>query len=179
MTHPDPSNPADQAPETIDVSAKAMETRSDGTFTLPQDDDRLYTDEFIRDNENASRQLLISFVTFFVVGLGAMIWFLVTQNSPEPIEEPIEPPPPPTDLQPLPPSLPNDDQLPAQPGFPLPEPPLSPGVPDQLPDTGEDVPAFPVPEGVQPDFEPNFEPNFEEEPEEFDPNFEGEGGQTP
>ncbi len=152
MTQPDSSSAPD---ESIDVPPQSAQEHLEAPMEAPRDQDRLYTDEFIRDNENASRQLLISFITLFVVGAGALIWFLVTQNGPQTVEEPVDPPPPPTDLQPLPPDVP-EGESPPESGFPLPAPPTTPTpeIPlDQLPDADQDVPAFPLPDDFQPDVE--------------------------
>jgi hypothetical protein len=106
-----------------------------------QDEDRLYTDEFMRQNEQASRFLLLSVIGAGLISIGIGGWYLFSQNRSQPqqnvpLQVPEQPP-----VTPLPsfnnsPSLPN---MPSAPGQKL--PPTDSGIiPNTLPSGNSTLP---------------------------------------
>jgi hypothetical protein len=69
-----------------------------------QDEDRLYTDELIRQNEMASRSLFLSVITAAVISVGIGLWYLLSQK-PTPTPQPVAPLPVPEQPVLTPPGL--------------------------------------------------------------------------
>jgi hypothetical protein len=154
MTHPEPDssqeyNPYELFTEELDLDAFELEqppsevipTHSesvDASF-ITQDEDRLYTDELIRQNEMASRSLFLSVITAAAISVGIGLWYLLSQKqtppSPPiaPIPVPEQPPvlSPPTFQNPAMPTLP----IAPSGSVPTLAPPLSGGVPSNLPNS--------------------------------------------
>ena len=63
------------------------------TENLPPeiDNERLYTDEFIRANENASRSLFLGFLGISLLGTSLFAWFILSKPKTNELE-PLEPP---------------------------------------------------------------------------------------
>lgn len=154
MTHPEPDSSQEYDPyelftEELDLDAFELEQippatipahseSADASF-ITQDEDRLYTDELIRQNEMASRSLFLSFITAAAISVGIGLWYLLSQK-PAPTPQPIAPLPVPEQPSMLPlPSYTNPviPQLPATPSDSIPTlPPTAPGnVPSSLPNT--------------------------------------------
>lgn len=55
-------------------------------FSAETDDERLYTDEFIRANENASRSLFLGFLGIAFLGTSVFAWFILAQPNADEIE---------------------------------------------------------------------------------------------
>ncbi len=169
MTTPDPILPPDQDPhqppdaddsalwETLQsppiaAGSERVESEPDQVLAYPtQDEDRLYTDEFIRQNESESRLLLVSFVTAGLIMVGLGIWYVMSQGQSEP-----QPPAP--------------ISVPEQPLAPLPGSELTPPV-NPLPTGAPQVPL--VPEGSTDSLAPQTSPA----PDTVNP--EGAGEVTP
>lgn len=124
------------------------QTRLDAKSTAADvaDGDRLYTDEFIRENEDASRMLLFSVVCAAMLTMGiAMASFLFQQGEQaEPGPEPlIVPEAPPLDPQITTPS-PQPQTGQTQPTTPVnPTLPLPPPLPDTTATPPTDIPTLP------------------------------------
>jgi hypothetical protein len=144
MTQPDPDsspeyNPYELFTEELDLDAFDLEqtpprtiaAHPDSTSTpdstdppfATQDEDRLYTDELIRQNEMASRSLFLSALAAALISGGIGLWYLLSQKptpqtvSPLPVpEQPAFAPPivpSPTAPSPIVPSIPNpSNQIP-------------------------------------------------------------------
>lgn len=176
MTKPDPSSPLEdddllflteplksavpesEAPE---LRSKAPSEPSESSPFTAVDEDRLYTNDFIRQNERDSRILFLSVLSAIALSLGVGVWYLLTLRQAPPQPDPLSVPAPPSlaplpSLQPnglpgnlptnLPTSLPSG--LPTAPGQP--QPPTDPNnvVPQ---DSGGAVnPASPDPPGFVP-----------------------------
>jgi hypothetical protein len=152
MTHPEPDSSQEYDPyelfsEELDLDAFELEQippetipahseSADASF-ITQDDDRLYTDELIRQNEMASRSLFLSVITAAAISLGLGLWYLLSQKTtpppqplaPLPVPEQPSMLPPPTNTNPVIPQIPlaPSDSIPAL-------PPTAPGnVPSSLP----------------------------------------------
>jgi hypothetical protein len=90
MKNPDPSSPFED--DALDFLAESLDPAdrpsAEASKVLPdsvRDEDRLYTDEFIRQDERASRALLLSFICAGVISLGVGIWYLATRSqAPQP-----------------------------------------------------------------------------------------------
>lgn len=98
MTHSDPSSPSDH-----DINALfAEEFDQDDQTVMDEaaavsDEDRLYTDEFTRQNEMASRFLLLSVIISGVISVGLGCWFFYAQSRSQPsqnapLQVPTQPP---------------------------------------------------------------------------------------
>lgn len=109
------------------------------TYT-PQDEDRLYTDEVIQENEMASRVLFVSVIAAGLISGGIGLWYLavrqsppVPQNTPLPVpsQPPIAPPSGVNPVQPIAPTaLPNPSLPPTDSGVvPDPNSPIPTGLP--------------------------------------------------
>ncbi len=126
MNPPDPDSSLEYDPyelfsEELDLDALGLEPPSpeqsiDIPFTT-QDEDRLYTDEVIHQNETASRFLFLSVIAAGAISIGIGLWYLLAQKPT---------PPPPT--APLP--VPTQQLPPPQPNFGLPATP-----PNSLPNS--------------------------------------------
>jgi hypothetical protein len=107
------------------------------------DSERLYTDEFIRANEKASRSLFLGFLGTALLGTSLFAWFILSQPKTDQIEDSQEPVSVPSDSQIYPPDSDfNSPQLAPSPQVnpppqltPLPQPDPSPQVnpPPQAP----------------------------------------------
>lgn len=64
-----------------------------------KDDERLYTDEFIRANESASRSLFLGFLGIALLATSLLAWFILSQpqNEPEVPQSPVTVPDVPPD----------------------------------------------------------------------------------
>jgi hypothetical protein len=146
MTQPEPDssqeyNPYELFTEELDLGAFELEQQSeaisahsesaDASFII-QDEDRLYTDELIRQNEMASRSLFLSVITAAAISIGIGLWYLLSQK-PAPPPETIAPLPVPEQpsMLPLPTYSPAIPQLPVTPSGSMPT--LSPTVPGSVP----------------------------------------------
>jgi hypothetical protein len=140
MTNPEPRSSPDYDPYELfkdeldldfDVEAEAEQssTVSSSEATTAPDNDRLYTDEVIRQNEAASRFLFASVIGAGIISISLGLWYLLAMRqatSPQqttPLQVPEQPP-----LTPLPPLSPNLP-TPTAPGQTL--PPV-----DNIPGTG-------------------------------------------
>jgi hypothetical protein len=126
MTKPDPSSPLED--DALDFLAESLEpqeqTPVQGTEASPytaKDEDRLYTDDFIRQNESAARFLFLSVLGAGMICIGVGIWYVMSRNQTQPeqstpLQVPVQP-----SFAPLPPLKPNPP-LPGQfaPGQTLP-----------------------------------------------------------
>jgi hypothetical protein len=144
MTQPDPDSPLEYDPyelfkEELDLdefdlestpppASQAIATHQaavDAPF-VTQDEDRLYTDELIRQNEMASRSLFLSVITAALISVGIGLWYLLSQKptpTPQPVaplpvpEQPVLTPPglgiPVLPTAPTPPSNPSSTQVPS------------------------------------------------------------------
>jgi hypothetical protein len=127
MTHSDPSSSRDpNRISPIDNEADALweplplgkEDAPSDDSTFVKDEERLYTDAIIRENENAARFLFFSFMLAGLISLILGLWYVVARQQPKPepnapLEVPTTPPLPP-ELNITPPPLPNN--TPALPG---------------------------------------------------------------
>lgn len=140
MTQPDPDSSQGYDPyelfteeldlDSFDLEQAPLEAKSEAIAESPfsmQDEDRLYTDELIRQNEMASRSLFLSVLAAAVISVGIGLWYLLTQQKPTP--QPTAPLPVPE--QPIVPSP--GLSTPIVPLTPLPSPTVSPTVPGSLP----------------------------------------------
>lgn len=120
MTKPDPSSPLED--DALDFLAESLEPeeQASGEFTeaspyAAKDEDRLYTDDFIRQNESASRFLFLSVLGAGMICIGVGVWYLMARNQAqpqqsEPLPVPIQP-----SFAPLPNLNPNGTALPTTP----------------------------------------------------------------
>jgi hypothetical protein len=109
MNPPDPDSSLEYDPyelfsEELDLDALGLEPPSpeqsmDVPFTT-QDEDRLYTDEVIHQNETASRFLFLSVLAAGAISIGIGLWYWLEQkptpppqNAPIPVPEPLFQPP--------------------------------------------------------------------------------------
>ncbi len=106
MTQPEPDsspeyNPYELFTEELDLDAfdleetpspRAIPTHQESTETpfAIQDEDRLYTDELIRQNEMASRSLFLSAIAAAVISVGIGLWYLLSQKT-TPTPQPVAP----------------------------------------------------------------------------------------
>jgi hypothetical protein len=134
MTQPDPDSSPEYDPyelfkEELDLdefdlestsapTAKAIATHQEAVDVpfVTQDEDRLYTDELIRQNEMASRSLFLSVITAALISVGIGLWYLLSQK-PTPTPQPVAPLP-----------VPEQPTL-APPGFGIPVLPIAPTPP--------------------------------------------------
>jgi hypothetical protein len=151
MTHPDPSS-SDYEYDIPSLFAEELD-RDDPTVVdeageadyVSRDEDRLYTDELMRQNEMASRVLLLSvFVSGAIcVGLGGWYFYAQKQSQPSqntPLQVPTQPPASP--LPTLPPNLSNLSPAPVTPGQT--RPPSDSGIlPNTLPNANPTLPIQP------------------------------------
>lgn len=161
MTQPDPDsspeyNPYELFTEELDLDAFDLEqTPPPRTITSPpastetpfatQDEDRLYTDELIRQNEMASRSLFLSVIAAAIISVGIGLWYLLSQK------------PTPQTVAPLP--------VPEQPAFAPPIAPSqiapSPIVPSIPTNPSNQIPPLaPTDSGVVPGGLPTSKPTF-------------------
>jgi hypothetical protein len=146
MTQPEPDssqeyNPYELFTEELDLEAFGLEQTppetvsaqsADASF-ITQDEDRLYTDELIRQNEMASRSLFLSVITAAAISIGIGLWYLLSQK-PTPSPQPITPLPVPEQPAILPPPTVTNPMLPQLPLAPSGSvPTLSPTVPGGAP----------------------------------------------
>jgi hypothetical protein len=141
MTQPDPDsspeyNPYELFTEELDLdefdlepppTSKTIATYSESAEVpfVTQDEDRLYTDELIRQNEMASRSLFLSVITAAIISVGLGLWYLLSQK-PTPTPQPVAPLPVPEQPLLAPPSL-NTPVLPTVPAPSNQVPSLVPG----------------------------------------------------
>jgi hypothetical protein len=148
MTQPDPNaspeyDPYELFTEELDLDAFDLEPTSAQTSkaiaaTHPepaedpfatQDEDRLYTDELIRQNEMASRSLFVSAIAAAAISASLGLWYLLSQK-PTPTPQPVAPLPVPQQPVLTPPDL----NIPVIPTVPTPSSnPSSPQVPSLPP----------------------------------------------
>jgi hypothetical protein len=147
MTQPDPDSSPEYDPyelftEELDLDEFGLEstaapavgaiaTHAEAVETpfVTQDEDRLYTDELIRQNEMASRSLFLSVITAALISVGIGLWYLLSQK-PTPPPQPVAPLPVPTQPALIPPDL-NIPVIPTVPTSPS-NPPSNPSS-NQLP----------------------------------------------
>jgi hypothetical protein len=140
MTNPEPRSSPEYDPYELfkdeldldfDVEAESEQSSTasiDTDATVAPDDDRLYTDEVIRQNEAASRFLFASVIAAGVISVGFGLWYLLAvrqATSPQqttPLQVPEQPP-----LTPLP-TLPPNLSAPTAPSRPLPPVDAVPGT---------------------------------------------------
>jgi hypothetical protein len=106
MNPPDPDSSKEYDPyelfsEELDLDTLGLESPSPEQTAIPlmpqeQDEDRLYTDEVIQQNETASRFLFLSVIAAGVLSLGIGVWYLLAQkptppppNAPLPVPDPL------------------------------------------------------------------------------------------
>lgn len=156
MTHPDPTSSPEYDPYEFfkdelgrsfeqELDQQTIEMIKEPEFPVQaedhsySDDDRLYTDEFMRQNEMASRFLLLSVLAAGLISSGIAIWFLMARNQAQPQVQPNAPlqvPAQPPLSSPLP-SL--NLNSPALPTAPLPSntgAPANSGLAPQAPTSG-------------------------------------------
>jgi hypothetical protein len=131
MTKPDPSSPLEDdaldfltenaLTENLEYEEQPSVAFTEAPYSAP-DEDRLYTDNIIRQNEAASRFLLLSVLGAGVISLGVGIWYFIARNQAQPQQ-----------TAPL--------QVPEQPSF-APLPSLNPGT--------TTLPNLPLPGKVSP-----------------------------
>jgi hypothetical protein len=152
MTHPDTSSSSDYEYDIPSLFAEELD-RDDPTVVdeageadyVSRDEDRLYTDELMRQNEMASRVLLLSvFVSGAIcVGLGGWYFYAQKQSQPfqnTPLQVPTQPPASP--LPTLTPNLNNFSPAPVAPGQT--QPPSDSGIlPNTLPNANPTLPIQP------------------------------------
>jgi hypothetical protein len=161
MTQPDPDsspeyNPYELFTEELDLDAFELEqTSPPRTITSPpastetpfanQDEDRLYTDELIRQNEMASRSLFLSAIAAALISVGIGLWYLLSQK-PAPTPQPVAPLP-----------------VPEQPAFapPIVPSPIAPSIPTNP--SNQVPPLNPTDSGVVPGGLPTQKPTFPSE----------------
>jgi hypothetical protein len=163
MTQPDPDsspeyNPYELFTEELDLDAFDLEqtppprtiaahqeSTSTAASTEPpfatQDEDRLYTDELIRQNEMASRSLFLSVIAAAVISVGIGLWYL--SQKPTPTPQPVAPLP-----------------VPEQPAFapPIVPSPITPSIPTNP--SNQISPLAPTDSGVVPGGLPTSKPTF-------------------
>ncbi len=88
MTNPDPSTHEDNAldflAESLDPEDRSLPEPSRLDPGSARDEDRLYTDEFIRQDEQSSRVLFISFIGATAICIGVGLWyFFVRSQTPQ------------------------------------------------------------------------------------------------
>jgi hypothetical protein len=166
MTQPDPDsspeyNPYELFTEELDLDEfdleqapppKAIATYQESAEApfATQDEDRLYTDELIRQNEMASRSLFLSVITAAVISAGLGLWYLLSQKPASP-PQPVAPLPVPQQPVLAPPGL----DTPVLPTVPTPSnqtPSLVPGdsvnAPGSVPTPTPTLPSQVSPSGV-------------------------------
>jgi hypothetical protein len=136
MTHSDPpSDPNRISP--IDDEAEALWEPLTGRNESPakdsvedtnpfKDEERLYTDAIIRQNENASRFLFFSFMMAGLVSIGLGCWYIFAQQQtkPTPLNTPLQVP----NVPPLSPALPDLNITPPPLPTSNPSPTETPGI---------------------------------------------------
>jgi hypothetical protein len=131
MTKPDPSSPLeddafDFLAETLEPEERPSTEFTEAPYSAP-DEDRLYTDSIIRQNEAASQFLLLSVLGAGVICLGVGIWYFIAQSQTKPEQ-----------TTPL--------QVPEQPSFtPLPSLNPSGNLPPTTPLPGKAIPGQAIP----------------------------------
>jgi hypothetical protein len=120
MTNPDPSSPLeddalDFLAENLEPEGKTSVDFTEASSYSAPDEDRLYTDNIIRQNEAASRFLLLSVLGAGVICIGVGIWYFIVRNQAQPQQTaPLQVPEQPS-FAPLPSSNPNGAALPTLP----------------------------------------------------------------
>jgi hypothetical protein len=154
MTQSDPDSPPEYDPyelfkEELDLdefdlestpppTSQAIATHQEAVDApfVTQDEDRLYTDELIRQNEMASRSLFLSVITAALISVGIGLWYLLSQK-PTPLPQPVAPLPVPEQPTLAPPGL----GIPVLPTAPMPPSnPSSTQVPSLAPSDSGTVP---------------------------------------
>jgi hypothetical protein len=150
MTKPDPSSPLeddafDFLAETLEPEERPSTEFTEAPYSAP-DEDRLYTDSIIRQNEAASRFLLLSVLGAGVICLGVGIWYFITQSQ--------------TKLEQTAPL-----QVPEQPSFtPLPSPNPNGNLPPTAPLPGKAIPGQAIPGQAIPPSDSGILPENSTEP---------------
>jgi hypothetical protein len=186
MTQPDPDSSPEYDPyelfkEELDLDEFDLESTSaptaKGTAThqesieapfATQDEDRLYTDELIRQNEMASRSLFLSVITAALISVGIGLWYLLSQKqapTPPPVaplpvpEQPALTPPglgiPVLPTAPTPPSNPSSPQSPSSGSVTVPGNTLTPNNPNLTSPTNPSGGVVPPPPPPSPPVLPN------------------------
>jgi hypothetical protein len=121
MTHSDPSSPLED--DALDFLAESLDSPDPEQTELSRvapdssrDEDRLYTDEFIRQNERSSRTMFLSFICAGVICAGVGVWYLVTRSQQPQPTTPLQVPEQPSLT--LPNSSPGATSLPTKPLLP-------------------------------------------------------------
>jgi hypothetical protein len=165
MTQPDPDsspeyNPYELFTEELDLDAFDLEqtppprtiaahqeptstAASTETPFATQDEDRLYTDELIRQNEMASRSLFLSVIAAAVISVGIGLWYLSQKPTPQ-IVAPLPVPEQPAFAPPIVPS-------------PIAPSPIVPSIPNP---SNQIPPLAPTDSGVVPGGLPTQKPTF-------------------
>ncbi|WP_404788289.1 hypothetical protein [Altericista sp. CCNU0014] len=151
QTDPDSSqeyDPYELFSEELDLDSLGMESpapeQPEEAPFLSRDEDRLYTDEVIHQNETASRFLFLSVIAAGAISLGIGLWYLLAQK-----------PTPPSPTAPLP--VPEQPFQPPQPSFSLPATPPNATVPP-----GQTLP--PSNSGAIPGAQPPADPTLPAQP---------------
>jgi hypothetical protein len=165
MTKPDPSSPLED--DALDFLAENLEpeekTSVEFTEASPYsapDEDRLYTDHIIRQNEAASRFLLLSVLGAGVISLGVGIWYFIARNQAQPQQTaPLQVPEQPS-FSPLPSLNPSGTTLPTLPlpGRVSPGQTLPPSDSGILPGNSAEPPTVPSPKTNLPNTSPTPPP---------------------
>ncbi|NJM77586.1 MAG: hypothetical protein HC852_19665 [Acaryochloridaceae cyanobacterium RU_4_10] len=146
MTNPDPSSSDYDIhsifEEELDRVDRDLIDETDEVDYTTRDEDRLYTDELMRQNEMASRVLLLSVLISGVISVGLGCWYFYAQNRSQPsqnapLQVPTQPP-----VSPLPALNPNSNNFspaPLNPGQT--QPPTDSGIlPNTLPSANPTLP---------------------------------------
>jgi hypothetical protein len=164
MTKPDPSSPLeddalDFLTENLEPEEKTSVELSEAPYSAP-DEDRLYTDNIIRQNEAASRFLLLSVLGAGIVCAGVGIWYVIAQNQAQPQQSaPLQVPEQPS-FAPLPSFNPNGTALPTAPlpGPMVPGQTLPPTDSGIFPGNLKETPSTPSPNPDLPNTSPTPPP---------------------
>lgn len=151
MTNPDPSSSDYDIhsifEEELDRVDRDLIDETDEVDYTTRDEDRLYTDELMRQNEMASRVLLLSVLISGVISVGLGCWYFYTQNQSQPSQSaPLQVPtqPPTSPFPTLNPNSNNFSPAPLTPGQT--QPPSDSGIlPNTLPNANPTLPIQPSP----------------------------------
>jgi hypothetical protein len=141
MTHSDPSSEPNRISPIDDEAEALWEPLTGRNESTPEDknsfrdEERLYTDAVIRQNENASRFLFFSFLLAGLVSIILGFWYVIAQQQTKPtqgntpLQVPETPPLSPVlpDLNITPPPLPTNTPSPGGNSNSLPFPPSTSG----------------------------------------------------
>ncbi len=144
MTHSDPSSPSDDDIQALFAEEFDQDDQAamDEAAEAARDEDRLYTDEFMRQNEMASRFLLLSVITAGAISVVLGCWYMYVQNQAQPsqnapLQVPVQPP-----ASPFPALSPNPTNFSTPPLAPgRTQPPSDSGIlPNTIPDAKPTLP---------------------------------------